>query len=158
MFKYTILATALLSSSVISASAETLFRGTLQVTAASVGCTKGPEAGDISNGQFHPAAVPGNFNFSAVNVIERFNAQSLRLLAAGSFTSSFQQVSNVAIGWSDFTPDKPGFVLVSKQTPATLAATTPNVTLVGKIKNPFGITGQENCIANFLFVGVKVTQ
>ena len=153
MIKHALFASAIGFTFIAPASAETNFQGILQFTDANDSCVEGPRAGDTYNGQFHPGAVPGNSNFSALNKIERFGAQSWRV--RGNFANLFQQVSNNGIRWSDYTPDKPSFVEVSKQTPATLTATTPDVTLVGKIKNPWGNIGQENCVANFLFVGVR---
>jgi hypothetical protein len=140
----------------VPASAETLFRGAFFVTAVD-SCTSANE-GDFYNAQFHPSALlPGNSDFSAINTIYPFGGTSYHLLT-GSFTSSFLKVTNVSLGWSDFKPDKPSFVLVSKQTPATLDATTKSVTLTGKVKNPFGITGEESCVETFLFVGGRNIQ
>ena len=155
MFRRMILTVAALGSMASMAQAEVLFRGTLQFTAVNAACTDGPRVGDQDNARFHPALLPGNNTFEALNQIWNFGATSWRLLASGGFTASFQQTSNASIGWSDFTPDKPTFISVSKQAPAALTATTTNVTLVGKIKNPWGNIGQENCVASFIFVGVK---
>jgi len=141
-----------------AAGAETLFCGVLNVTAVTPACTNEVSINDNSNAQFHPADVAGNSNFSALNQIDRYSAHSLKLLAPGSFTDAFQQTSNVSIGWSDYTPDKPSFLLVSKQMPSTLTTTTPNVTLVGQIKNPYGDTGFEACVETFIFVGFNQQQ
>ena len=147
------MASVALSSLAAPASAEILFRGIMNVTAVNANCTDGPNVGDSDNAQFHPAAAPGISNFSAFNQIHRFGAISWKL-NTGSFTTAFQQVSNNAIGWSDYTPDKPSFFLVSKQAPAAITAITPTVILEGKIKNPWGNIGQETCVATFRFAGL----
>lgn len=149
-----LLAVAVLLSIASSAQAETLFRGTIRVTGVTAGCTQGPNIGDQDNAQFHSALVPGNVALTALNRISTYGGTSWRLLAPGGFTTSFQQVSNLSFGWSDFTPSKPTFILVTKQTPATLAATSASVVLTGRIRNYFGNTGQDTCIANFTFAGV----
>ena len=118
-----VIAVAALSSLAAPASAEILFRGIMEVTAVNTNCTDGPSVGDSDNARFHPAAAPGNFNFSAFNLIYGFGATSWKL-NTGSFTTTFQQVSNNSIGWSDYTPDRPSFFLVSKQAPATITSTT----------------------------------
>ena len=148
-----VIAVAALSSLAAPASAEILFRGIMEVTAVNTNCTDGPSVGDSDNARFHPAAAPGNFNFSAFNLIYGFGATSWKL-NTGSFTTTFQQVSNNSIGWSDYTPDRPSFFLVSKQAPATITAITPTVILEGKIKNPWGNIGQETCVATFRFAGL----
>jgi uncharacterized membrane protein len=155
MLKRVMIAAAVLACSTAISDAETLFQGTLRFTAVNAACANVASAGNQDNALFHPASVPGNDNFTALNAIYDFGARSWKLLAAGSFTSSYQQVSNVGIGWSDYTPSKPTFILVSKQQPATLLSTTPNVTLFGKIKNPNGNIGEETCVATFIFVGVN---
>jgi hypothetical protein len=144
----------MLSGAAVPASAEILFYGEMRISAVTPACTDGPSVDDIFRSRFHPAAAPGNSNFSALNRIVNFSANSWRL-DSGSFTSSFQQVHNNGIGWSDYTPDLPSFLLVSKQTPATIIATTTDVVLVGKIKNPFGNIGQESCVATFRMVGIQ---
>jgi hypothetical protein len=136
--------------------AETLFRGALFTTKAD-NCPNGPNEGDFSNAQFHPSALPGNNDFSALNKIFSFSALTYHLLT-GSFTPAFQKVNTVGIGWTDYKPEKPSSVLVSKQTPPSLDANTKSVTLIGKIKNPFGEVGQDSCIESFLFVGGKIVQ
>ena len=148
------ISTAALLSLAAPASAEILFRGFMRITAVNASCTDGPNVGDSDNGQFHPAAAPENMNFSAFNQIYTHGATSWRL-DGGSFTNSFQQVSNVGIGWTDYTPDKPSFLLISRQAPATITTTTASILLEGKIKNPRGNIGQENCVATFRFVGLQ---
>jgi hypothetical protein len=140
------------------AHAEILFRGALFVTATD-GCTPFPQEGDFSNAQFHPsgAILAGNGNVTALNAIYSFSAVSYSLDSA-PFTDAFQKVVTNGIGWTYYKPDRPSYVLVSKQTPATLDSNTKSVTLVGQIKNPFGITGQQGCVASFLFVGGKNVQ
>ena len=133
------------------ARAEALFRGHLEVTSATTGCPFGQ--GTHFNGLFHPMSVPGNSNFSALNRIDDFEAQSYDL-AGGNFTSAFKLVSNIRQGWNSFTPSKPTFLKVTSQAPATQTVTTPNVTLVGQLKNPKGNAGEEACIIGFRFVGV----
>ena len=103
--------------------------------------------------QFHPAGTPGNSHFSALNTFSDFSSTSYQL-DSGGFSNSLQQVTNVSIGWGVYTPDKPSFVLVSKQTPGILKSTTKFVSLQGQIKNPRGNTGQDGCIADFLFSGI----
>ena len=147
------LGAALLSGTATSARAEILFRGLMEWTAVNAACAGGPRAGDQDNARYHPAVAPGNFNFAALNRIWRFGATSFAL-ETGSFTTAFKQVSNVSIGWSDYTPDRPSFVRLT-QSPATITSTTPNVTLVGQIKNPWGEIGLENCIVDFRMVGLK---
>lgn len=148
----TIAAAAVLSLAA-PASAEILFRGIMNVTAVNANCTDGPNVGNSENAQFHPAAAPGNSNFSALSQFGRYHATSWAL-NTGSFTTTFQQVSNKSIGWSDFTPDKPSFFLVSKQAPVNITSTTPTIILEGKIKNPRGNIGQETCVATFRFAGL----
>src|SRR5438105_13056006 len=135
----------------VPAFAENLFRGALFATSVS-GCPSGPFEGDFLNAQFHPSGtvLPGNQNMTALNTIYPFGGTSYHL-PIGDFTSSFQKVSNVSLGWSDFKPDKPSFVAVDSRKPATLDANTKSVTLTGRIKNPYGQIGQESCVETFLF-------
>src|SRR5205823_11384686 len=102
----------------VPAFAENLFRGALFATAVN-GCPSGPFEGDFLNAQFHPSGtvLPGNQNMTALNTIYPFGGTSYHL-PIGDFTSSFQKVSNVSLGWSDFKPDKPSFVAVDSQKPA----------------------------------------
>lgn len=158
MIKYALIASAIGFAFTAPASAETLFDGTLQFTAVTAACTEGPYAGSIDKGRFHPSTVPGNLGFTALNRIWSWGAESWNLEGAGGFTGSFQQVGNQGIGWNAYTPSKPSFVQVTAQAPTTLTATTPSMTLVGKIKNPWGHIGQENCIASFRFIGVLEAQ
>lgn len=144
---------ALLATSALPASAEILFRGVIKWTAANAACAGGPNAGNEENARYHPAIAPGNSNFSALNRIWSYGATSYTL-DTGSFTNAFQKVRNDSIGWSNYTPDKPSFVKMT-QSPATITATTENVTLVGQIKNPWGDNGFENCIVDFRMVGIK---
>ena len=158
MFRQTTISLVVFIMLSTAASAETLFSGVLNVTAVTAACTNEASVNDNSNAQFHPADVAGNSDFAALNQIDRYSARSWKLLAPGSFTDAFQQTSNVSIGWSDYTPDKPSFLLVSKQTPTTLTTTTQSVTLVGKIKNPYGDAGFEACEETFIFVGFNEQQ
>ena len=152
MLKFAMLASSMALTLAAPANAEILFRGAISITNA-VNCPNGPNISDLDNAQFHPKAAPGNAPFSALNIIHNYSATSFAL--NGKFNSSFQQVTNNSIGWSDYTPEKPSSVLVSSQDPATITAETGSVTLVGKIKNPFGEAGSETCVATFRMVGVK---
>ena len=154
MIKRALVTSTLVLALAQPASAETLFRGIFQFTAVNSSCTDGPHVGDNVNGRFHPRDVAGNRTFTALNVIWPFGGESWEL-DAGSFTSAYVQVTNYTLSWNAFTPDKPSFLLVSQQSPATLTATTPDVSLLGKIKNPWGEIGQENCIGTFRFTGVR---
>ncbi len=159
MVKFAALSLSVLCLTATTASAEILFRGSMRITAVSAGCTGVVGVNNQWNAQFHPATAPGNDNWSALNRIDQYGAQSYRKLTAGAFTASFQRVSNNGIGWSDYTPSKPTFVSVSVQTPGTIKATTVGVSLTGQIKNIFGDSGSaENCVASFAFAGVKSPQ
>ncbi len=135
------------------ASAETLFRGIIKYTATAGSCTSGPGAGFWEHSLFHPRAVAGNSNFSALNEIQDFSATSWTL-DSGNFTSNFKQVTNARQGWSNFIPGQPSFVRVTSQVPATLTPATASVTLTGQIKNPKGNAGEETCIVTFIMSGV----
>jgi hypothetical protein len=147
-----VLAIAIIAATSAAAQAEMIYRGGFKFTKANPSCTEGPGAGENYTAQFHPASAPGNFNFTALNRFFYYSATSYKL-STGSFSNSFKQVTNTSLGWSDFKPDKPSFVLVSKQTPAAIDSNTKSVTLIGQIKNPFGSIGQENCVADFIFSG-----
>jgi hypothetical protein len=153
MLKRSLLAAMCLVTAVVPAQAEMLYQGLLKFTKASASCTQGPGAGERYTAQFHPASAPGNNNFSSLNFFFYHNAHTYHLLT-GDFSTAFKKVSNVSIGWTDFTPDKPSFVLVSKQIPAAIANNSVFVSLIGQVQNPWGNTGQEACIADFAFTGI----
>ncbi len=139
------------------ANAEILFVGIYTITAATPSCAGHIGVGNTANAQFHPAKAPGNSNFSALNRIWDFGAQSYAL-ATGSFTTAYKKVTNRGIGWNVFTPPKPSFVLISKQVPPTITNSTSSIVLEGKIKNIYGQAGLETCEASFSMVGLKQVQ
>jgi hypothetical protein len=142
-----------------SVSAETLFEGTMKITAVNAACTQGPSAGWTSNASFHPNSVTGgvpNNNFSALNFFLTTGAMSW-MLSGGNFTPAFKQTTCGGIGWNIYTCQKPSYISITSQTPAALATTTPTIALTGQIKNFNGQTGQENCIATFRMVGILAT-
>ena len=145
---------AIISFFVAPVNAETFFEGVFQYTAINASCT-GLRTGLVQQSSFHPMAVPGNIgNFSALNQTWGVGASSWRI-DDGSFTSKYQQVISNSLSWGDFEPPYPTYVLISGTTPAVLTNTTPSITIVGKVKNPSGQFDQQNCIANFRFVGVR---
>jgi hypothetical protein len=154
MFRYTLVDTALAFALASPVRTETIFLGTLCYTAVTAACTNGPFQGSFDSSLFHPKAVPGNLNFSALNEFRRTGTTS-RNLDSASFTAVFQQVTNARIGFSNFTSSKLSFVLVGNMVPGALTASTRSVTPGGKIKNPRGDTGQEACIASLRFVRIR---
>ena len=138
------------------AQAEILFRGVFEVTAAR-GCPNGPKAGDRDNMQFHPRALTGNSNFAALTTIWDFGGQEYRLRNGLDFKTSYQVVRNGGLGWDIYKPAKSSSVLITSTVPAvsSITSTTPSITLVGKIKNPYGLAGSENCEIAFRAVMLK---
>ena len=153
MSKFALLASSMLLALATPASAEILFRGVIRITAAQ-NCPNGPNVGNLDHASYHPRGL-GNENFAALTQIWTFGANSYRLADGKNFTASFQQVISKGIGWADYTPSKPSFVLVSSQVPKPLTLGTTSITLKGRIKNPRGNDGAETCIVDFEMVGVK---
>jgi hypothetical protein len=52
----------------------------------------------------------------------------------------------------------PSYVRITGQSPALLTPTTPSITLVGQIRNPWTQIGQENCIFTFRMVGLLASR
>lgn len=153
MLKRSLLAAMCLLTAIAPVRAEMLYQGLLKFTKSNASCTQGPRAGERYTAQLHPASAPGNSNFSSINIFSYQGAHTYHLLT-GSFSAVFKEVTNVSIGWSEYTPDKPSFVRVSKQAPTAIASKTVFVSLIGQIQNPWGNTGQEACIADFAFTGI----
>jgi hypothetical protein len=152
--KHLIMAAAFAGMLAMPAQAEIVFRGVFEVTAAS-GCPIGPRVGDRDNMQFHPRALAGNSNFAALTTIWSYGGQEYRLRNGLDFTASYQVVRNGGLGWDIYTPKRQSSVLISATTPAVITANTPSVTLVGKIKNPDGVAGNEGCEIRFRAIMLK---
>ena len=119
---------------------------------------RGPGVGNTWTATFHPKAVTGNANFSALNQFWDFGGNSWTPNGA-SFTSTFQPAIHGGIGWNVFIVNNmPSYVRITGQSPALLTPTTPNITLVGQIKNPWTQSGQENCVFTFRMVGLVVSR
>ena len=139
---------------IATAQAETLFRGLLHFTAVSgPECNNTGRVGDRYNTQFHPR-VPGNANFAAITRLFDFGGLSYKLEGA-NFTPTLQKTITGGIGWDAYTPQKPISVAVLKQLPPDLTPNSPTVTLIGKIKNPWGDPGSETCVVDFTAVYVR---
>lgn len=148
--KRLLFAAAVMWSFASAAHAEILFQGTYQITDIA-NCPNGPQVGDRDNFQFHPRGVGGNANFAAFTVIYRYGGQEYSLTDGLDFTGVFQVVRNGGLGWTIYTPSESSRAKVTSYTPAlgNLTATTPSLTMVGALKNPFGETGAETCVAGF---------
>ena len=115
---------------------------------------------------FYPKNVTGsaNDNFSSLNIFGAPLGNGLNSIGGfsyaingGSFTSNFKSVIGQGISVNlAYHAGKPSFIKVTSQTPSILANTTKAVTLVGQIKNPIGMMGQENCITPFVMSGVNI--
>lgn len=136
--------------------AEVLFDGTMKITEVSAACEGWIAANWSGHASYHPSVVTGgtpNNNFSALNFFFETAAQSWMLAGAG-FNTTFRQVTCNGIGWSAYDCERPSYIRITSQSPAILTKTTPTVALAGQIKNFWGRTGQENCIATFRMVGI----
>jgi hypothetical protein len=144
-----------------SVSADTMFDGTMKITAVNAACTQGPQVGDYTSATFHPRTVTGGTqvrNASGLNMLWDTGAKTW-VVENADFSSTFQQTTtNYAINWTAFVPGEPSFVRIISSSPATYATTTQNVTLYGQIKNFYGMTGQENCVATFRMVGLQIVR
>ena len=136
------------------AQAEVLFRGVFKITNVNAACTQGPNKGYLDNTQFHPRGL-GNDNFTALTTISNFGGRSYKLEGA-DFGTSFTPVITQGLGWSAYTADKKASVLID---PVPIIGIATNfLTLTGKIKNIYGNSGQENCVADFRAVLYKITE
>ena len=135
--KRIILAAALAAMFTMPAQAEILFRGVYQITAVS-NCPNGPSVGDRDNFHFHPRNLGGNSNWAGFTTIADYGGQEYRLSDGFDFINAFQGVRNGGLGWDIYTPEKPSSVRVSQFIPslADLVATTPSLTIVGRIRIP----------------------
>jgi hypothetical protein len=131
---------------VSSASAETLFHGTLRVTKATSQC-QFFSVGREFNSTFHPK-MTGNANFSAISFIEKYYAVGYSL-AGKVFTKTFQPVVSGGVGWGDPFSWTGSQVLVSFQSPAPVAANTPQLLLRGQVKKPENDPGGVACVIDF---------
>jgi hypothetical protein len=149
--------TAIVMGMTMPVSAETLFDGTIKITAVTAACTQGPSVGDYTSATFHPRSVTGGTqtrSASGLNMLWDTGARTW-VVENADFTSTFQQTTtNWAINWTAFMPQKPSFVKIISSSPATFTTTTQTVSLYGQIRNFYGLSGQENCIATFRMVGI----
>lgn len=156
MFKAFLFATGLTAVLASQASAETRFRGHVVFTAVN-DCRNGEaEVGWEFRSELHPR-LNGNKDFTALSLVHDYGAMG-NLLVGKNFTGAYQTVVKGGVGWGDgYVPAKKGAILISAQQPRTIAANTPAVTLTGKMKNPWGDTGSEQCEVTFRGVYVQLT-
>jgi len=157
MLKRAITLSAMAVAMIGSAQAEVLYRGYFVITAVNAACAGDASKGDSFNAQFHPNGVTGNSNFSALNLIQRFNAVSHRLDGA-SFGPVFKTVVSTGIGWSEYTPDATSQIRFATQDPSSLAAGPASINVTGQVKNIWGNLGKEGCTATFRYVGIRDDQ
>jgi hypothetical protein len=147
-----IIAAAAIAGAALPSQAEVLFRGVYEITKTNTACTDGPRVGDIDNAQFHPRGF-GNSNFSALTIIYEFGGMSYEI-DNGNFGTSYKRVVTEGQGWSTFGADKPANILVNPI--PSITNSTSTLTLVGKLRNPYGRNNQTACEASFRAVMYKV--
>ena len=155
MLKALLFASVLVAAIVNQASAEVLFRGNIVFTAVKNCTPDDAEVGRDFKSQFHPR-VTGNDDFTALSLVYEYGALGHRIEAA-NFTDSYQAAASGGVGWGDgYTPKKRTSILISAQQPKTFSASTPSILLTGKLKNPWGDVGAEQCEVSFRGVYVQL--
>ena len=158
MSRGAIVAAALFVTGVTTASAaETVFWGTIKITAVSAQCQK-VHVGDNEQSQFHPK-MAGNANFAGLSWVFRYGARG-HALNGRNFDASFRTVQTGGVGWGDaytVPPAQNAQIRITSYTPAigSITATTAYVILQGQIKQPFSDPGGLNCTASFIGSYVK---
>jgi hypothetical protein len=101
----------------------------------------------VFTARFLPANVATNGASSSLSFLNQHWAQGYAL--PGVFTSTFKNVTAQTIarfpGPSGYTVQ----VRIISQTPATINATTPMITLQGQVKGFSGFPTNNNCVADF---------
>jgi hypothetical protein len=107
----------------------------------------GTSVNKVFNARFLPANIGTNGTKSSLSFLNQHWAQGYAL--TGVFTSTFKTVTAQTIarfpGPSGYTVQ----VRVTSQTPATISATTPMITLKGQVKGFSGFPTNNNCVADF---------
>ena len=103
------------------------------------------------NRNFHARCLPPNIGTNGANVSLSFLNQhwAQGYSRNGSFTSAFQNVTAQTIARF---PGPSGYqvqVRVITQTPASITAATPMITLKGQVKGFSGFPTNNNCVADF---------
>lgn len=92
------------------------------------------------NVRYRPSGVGSNGPSSRLSFFDRFYAFSLRL-QDGRFNRTWQQVDAGGTGSTTFQWENPASVRVTRHAPSSIGATTPQVRLVGQIRNFDGVVG-----------------
>jgi opacity protein-like surface antigen len=127
------------------ARAEVLFRGIIETVSASAECAGIRNVGALDSVQYHPRNL-GNDNFAALTTIWSFGGHSYSLSGA-DFGLNFTQVETGGLGWSVYNSNKKASVLFDPV--PDIDAQTKFLALKGKIKNPNGNEGEEQCVIGF---------
>lgn len=155
MFKAFLLAVGVATVLSSQASAEVRFRGHVVITAIN-NCQNGEmQVGWDFRSEFHPR-LAGNDDFTGLSLVHDFGAIGNRLQSK-DFTSAYQTVIKGGVGWGDgYVPQKKGAILLSTQQPKIISASTQTINVTGKMKNPWGDEGSEQCEATFRGVYVQL--
>ena len=157
MIRGAILGTALLAGAATTASAETVFVGTIKITAVTAQC-QNVHVNDYAQSVFHPKIV-GNANFAGLSWVWTHYAKG-HLLGGLNFDATFRTVTTGGVGWGDpytWPSTKAAQIAVTYYSPAvaSITAATPIVIIRGQFKRFNNDPGGLACVASFTGTYVK---
>ena len=150
MYKSWLVAAAILMAAVSSASAQFVsWRGGAVISNVTNACTAAGGPG-FRDGQFFSAQYRHpNLGMNSANAqLTFYLMQSVfNYMATGKLPTTMKKVTGRSIGggFVQYTPR----MRVTKMTPKTINANTPNVYIVGRIEGFSGFTGSQNCDVTF---------
>lgn len=152
MIRGAILAAGLIAVGGNAASAETVFHGSIKITAVSAQC-QDVNVGDQATSSFHPN-IAGNNTFTGLSFVHSYSAIGYGL-GNVPFDATFRNATSGGVGWGDVYNWTGSQIRKTFQSPATITNTTLQVLLRGQIKKHDNDPGGALCIATFIASYVK---